>query len=106
MGRGRKPGLGERERGFLLGVAERGRDSVGGRCGLIVIGKAPRVFQLFPIRCTRVREQVTRKLTPLLPIVIAFRDTQNCVTHGVKPVSTYALEIEDCELKIRIQSIR
>lgn len=34
--------------GFLLGVAERGRDSVGGRCGLIVIGKALRVFQLFP----------------------------------------------------------
>lgn len=52
-------------RGLLLGVAERGRDSVGGRCGLIVIGKAPRAFsRLFPSH-TRVRELVARKLTPL-----------------------------------------
>lgn len=66
-----------------MGVAERGRDSVGGRCGLIVIGKAPRVFQLFPIRCTRVREQVTRKVNAALDDRHRFSGyAQNCVARG------------------------
>lgn len=94
MSRGRKRDRG-REGGFLLGVAERGRDSVGGRCGLIVIGKAPRVFQLFPIRYTRVRERVTRDLPPLSssPIVIALGIRKIALRAAVTKVESRTIRI-------------